>query len=171
MAQALALRRQGFAFWRIGETMNISTPYAERLVKKALREIIKPEAEALLKLELDRLDTLFQPAFQAATYADPETGVMVFNKEATEVCLKIMERRAKFLGLDAPVKAEVNKNLNLSKAAVQIYLPHNERDSITIDNDSQEEILVEDDLEDDGVSYGAFMKEDVIFDDEDENEE
>jgi hypothetical protein len=173
MAQALNLRRQGYVFTAIAETMGISTPYAEKLVKRALREIIKPEAEALLKLELDRLDMMFQPAYAAATYKDPETGNLVFNKEATEVCLKIMERRAKCLGLDSPVKAELNKNLNVNaKDPVQIYLPDNGRGDtpVTIDNETQQ-VDEDDDIIPDGLHFHEYMATDVDFEEvEDEDD-
>ena len=126
MVQAANLRKQGHSYPYISTTLGCSRSYAEKLVRKALKEIISDTFEELLKLELMRLDELFQPAFQAATQLDGQ-GNPIFNKEATETALKLMERRARFLGLDKPVKTELNANLNMSDSNVQYYIPDNGR--------------------------------------------
>jgi hypothetical protein len=57
------------------------------------------EASKVRDLELQRLDALYLVA-----YAEVEEG----NVPAIDRCLRIMERRAKLLGLDAAEKVNVN---------------------------------------------------------------
>jgi hypothetical protein len=127
MATAATMRKDGHSYPHIAQTLGCSRSYAEKLVRKALREIIEEPVAELMKLELGRLDQLFIPAFAEATKLD-RNGEPIFNKEAIETVIKIMERRARFLGLDKPVKSEVNANINNNDTSVQIYMPHNGRD-------------------------------------------
>ena len=60
-------------------------------------------------MEVERLNELFKSAYPKAKKGD---------EKSINSCLKIMERKAKLLGLDAPEKQEVdnkgNINLNIS---------------------------------------------------------
>jgi hypothetical protein len=67
-------------------------------VRRSLVEIIREPAEALVKLDLERLDVLWQ-----IQYLNAQGG----DVAAMSACMKIMERRAKLLGLDAPEKREI----------------------------------------------------------------
>jgi hypothetical protein len=89
--QALELRKAGLAYSGIGEAMGISRNRAYRLVKKALLKIIKEPANEVLTMELSRLDHLLFAVWDKASLGDPI---------AINSALKIMERRAKLLGLD-----------------------------------------------------------------------
>lgn len=136
MRIAVNLRKQGYSFEHIGETINCSKEYTSRLVKKAMREITDESATELVKQELERLNAVFLPAFIEATKVDAK-GESIFNGEATNTVLRIMERRAKFLGLDKPTKTELSGSLDVSDKTVQIYIPHNGRDlpkGVTIEN-------------------------------------
>ena len=100
-AQALELRKMGLTFRKIGAQMGVSEAYAHELVTKELTRLSKERAESaehVMRLELDRLDDLYERARHRAEY-DPE-GRALSN------CLRIMERRAKLLGLDAPTRVE-----------------------------------------------------------------
>lgn len=125
MVVAANLRKQGHGYPHIAQVIGCSRSYAEKLVRKAIREIIKDDIEDLIKIELDRLDALFLPAFYMATELDAK-GNPIFNKEASDAALKIMERRARLLGLDRPIKTEISGDLNVSNQ-VQIYIPDNGR--------------------------------------------
>lgn len=177
MAQAVELRKQGYNFKQIGEIMGLSKPYVNKLVRKALIAIIQEPVQDLINLELERLDAILIPAYQAATKKDAN-GTLEFNKEAIEVVLKIMERRAKYLGMDKPVKSELKANLDVKKSTVQIYLPDNGRGlPVTIDNDTQ---LVDDEsialvqALNEALARGDTGEEDDLTDleyDEDEDDE
>lgn len=60
-----------------------------------LRKETAERAEVVRDLELARLDRLFNTHFDRAVRGD---------KTAVDRCLRIMDRRAKYLGLDKPVK-------------------------------------------------------------------
>jgi hypothetical protein len=139
MAAAVELRKQGYSMQSIADTLGCSRSYAEKLIKKAFNNIIEKPTKELLEMELQRLDALLVPAFAAATATDPETGTPIFNKDAIDSVLKIMERRAKFCGLDKPVKTKVEATVS-TNPTVSIYLPDNGRGDapVTIDNESQQ---------------------------------
>ncbi|MBP6096147.1 MAG: hypothetical protein KA451_08275 [Methyloversatilis sp.] len=94
--QALDLRRSGASYREIAKALDMSLGNAHRLVKRALnRNLAKCEeiAVEIRTLELDRLDAL-----QTFLWEKAKKG----NATAIDRILKIMERRARLLGLDAP---------------------------------------------------------------------
>ncbi|MCG5549170.1 helix-turn-helix domain-containing protein [Halorhodospira halochloris] len=95
-ARALELRQTGMTYADIGRELGISNAQAHRLVSGALQEIRKrasEEAEQLRTLELSRLDQLHHALWESALGGE---------LRAIDRLLRIMERRAKLLGLDAP---------------------------------------------------------------------
>lgn len=97
-AQALDLRLAGYSFEAIGQQLGISKQAAYKHVSTALETLhtqTDNSAEQLRALELERLDALLKGCWTAATAGD---------SESTRVALKVLERRAKLLGLDAPTK-------------------------------------------------------------------
>ena len=72
------------------------------MVKRALREAVREPAEELRTLELERLDSLY-----ATVTAIIETGSPKDVLNAIDRALRIMERRSKLLGLDAPVRQDL----------------------------------------------------------------
>jgi len=98
--EALELRKRGFAFREIGRRLNISHVQASRDVNAELgrlAELCKDSAEELRQLELERLDMLMLGLEPMARVGKPD---------AVNAYLKVMERRSKLLGLDAPAKQE-----------------------------------------------------------------
>ena len=96
--RAFELRRNGATFRDIGEDLNISTQAAFGLVQRELQKLVKlvdEGAETLLRMELERLDAL-----NLAVWAKAISG----DLPAIDRALRIMERRARLLGLDAPAK-------------------------------------------------------------------
>lgn len=97
-AEAMRLRMEGHTFTKIAELAGYkSSQSAHDAVKRALHAVIREPAEALIKLELERLDVLWQSQYMNAQQGDVQ---------AMNACMKLMERRAKLLGLDAPEKVE-----------------------------------------------------------------
>ena len=72
------------------------------MVKRALREAVREPAEGLRTLELERLDTLY-----AKVVIIIETGSTNEVLNGIDRALRIMERRSKLLGLDAPMKQDL----------------------------------------------------------------
>ena len=138
--RCIELRKQGFTHHDIGKAIGISPGYVSQLISKGMKAALVTPAEELIEMEIARLDALWYPAFAAATVRQ-EDGTPIFNKDATDTCLKLMERRAKLLGLDKPVKAEIKKTL-IATNMVSIYIPNNGRDPrlqpVVVDNESQE---------------------------------
>ena len=89
-AKTLDLRRQGHSFEEIAAHLGISDSTAHRDVSVAMAQITAEPAHELLTLELLRLDEM-----QRGFYAAACEG----NIAATKMCLRILDQRAKLLGL------------------------------------------------------------------------
>lgn len=97
--KALQMRRDGADFDAIAEACGYSNRSgAYKAVMTALKKMMREPADELRSLELDRLDRLYTQMARKAEGGD---------EKAVDRCLRIMERRARLLGLDAPVKQDV----------------------------------------------------------------
>lgn len=95
-AKALELRMEGKTFAAIAEEAGYNSPQAAfDAVRRSLAAITAEPAQELVRLELERLDVLW-----GIQYLNAQAG----DVQAMAACMKIMERRAKLLGLDAPTK-------------------------------------------------------------------
>ena len=95
---AISLRRAGQSFAQIGQTLGITKQSAHNLVKTALDRLADETREITEQwraLEADRLDCLQMAAWDKA---------MEGHLPSVDRVLKIMERRAKLLALDQPIK-------------------------------------------------------------------
>ena len=97
--EALKYRSRGYTYQQIADTMGCSKPTAFARVKRALAAIPAEAVDEYRRLEGERLDNLLAIATHQAM-----TKKSLF---AIDRCLAIMDRRAKLLGLDAPIKTEV----------------------------------------------------------------
>ena len=98
--QAVTLRLAGQTYQAISDVMGVTKGGVYKMVKNSMERTIKhtdESVEILKEIELHRLDRLYARMFPLA-----EQGSM----GAVDRCLKIMERRARLLGLDAPVKTD-----------------------------------------------------------------
>ena len=100
--RAVELRHQhAMTFASIARELGYETiAGAQKAYQRALKRIEHPAAEEYLQADLDRLDTMTEVYWQSAV-----TG----NLRSADMVLRIMQKRADFLGLDAPkrVQAEV----------------------------------------------------------------
>lgn len=98
-AAALEMRKQGMTYQEIGDQFKFTAQRAHFLVNEAIKALKTEAAADVIALELARLDDLQSAQWEAAiSRGDPK---------AAETILKIMERRAKYLGADAPAKSEI----------------------------------------------------------------
>lgn len=97
-AQALELRERGCGYQQISDAMNISLSSAFEYVTHAMMQITAEKAETVRDLELRRLD-----AMQASIYPQAIAG----DLQAQAGMDRIMNRRARLLGLDAPTKTAI----------------------------------------------------------------
>lgn len=95
--KALELRKAGASYRAIAAQLGYSLTGAYKAVDKALTATLSEAAEPLRTLELERLD-----AMQVALWPQARQG----NQGAVDRILRIMERRAKLLGLDAPTQVD-----------------------------------------------------------------
>lgn len=96
--QAVELRRAGRSYREIARQVGIGVASAHRLVAAAIAEArttVQEDVVELRALELSRLDGML-----GGLWPEARRG----NLGAVDRVLKIMERRAKLLGLDAPAK-------------------------------------------------------------------
>ena len=100
--KAAQLRRDGLSYRQIAKAMGCSVAGAHDMVRRALREAIREPAEELRTLELERLDALY-----AKVMVIVDTGSTKEVLNAIDRALRIMERRSKLLGLDAPLKQDL----------------------------------------------------------------
>ncbi len=100
--KALELRKRGLNYTQIGEKLGCNRSTACRYVLSELENLAdkcREEAVHVRDLELQRLDELYLIAYRAISDGNDLAGI--------DRCLRIMERRAKLLGIDAAAKVDV----------------------------------------------------------------
>lgn len=113
--KALDLRGEGKSYRKVADALGISVAYAHELVIAGLDELMvqsTESAEQVKVLELQRLDDLLDRLLMKMALQRREMvtangqKVQVPNPDENTVAaiLKVMERRAKMLGLDAPTE-------------------------------------------------------------------
>lgn len=121
-AEAARLRAEGKTYDEIAEALKFSDrSLARRAVERALAVAVREPADELRHLELIRLDALWMQAAKVMTteHLTVNQGRVIEGPDglplkddapvlsAIDRLLKIMERRAKLVGLDAASKVEV----------------------------------------------------------------
>ena len=97
--KVLELRRAGYTFDDIARSVGYASPSgAFYALSRALTRTLQQPADELRKMESDRLDRLQMAVWARALQGDPK---------AVDTVLKIMDRRSRLLGLDAPTKMQV----------------------------------------------------------------
>jgi hypothetical protein len=120
-ADAARLRAEGKTYDQIAEALDFSDrSLARRSVERALAAVVREPADELRQLELIRLDALWVEAVKVMTteHITVNNGRVIEvdgvplkddapTLQAIDRLLKIMERRAKLVGLDSATKVEV----------------------------------------------------------------
>lgn len=97
--RALELRKAGWGYDQIAEECGYrDRSGAYRAVARALKATLREPAADVRRLEVERLDALLKGLWTAASQGD---------NYAIDRALKIMDRRAALLGLDAPRRVAV----------------------------------------------------------------
>lgn len=113
-AAAVELAVQGLSYAEIGLQLGCDPSTAWRAVTAALAENVSHNVGELRRLEGERLDAL-----QAALWPAAMTG----DAAAVRAVLRVMERRARLLGLDAPVQvAQVDERVEQQLAELRTAL-------------------------------------------------
>lgn len=96
--RVLELRRMGMTWQRIAEQVGYADHTgAYAAYKRAIKRTLQQPADEIREQELDRIDRL-----QLALWPNAMKG----NSQAVSTIIRLMERRARLLGLDMPVKIE-----------------------------------------------------------------
>lgn len=98
--EAFALRRSGESYENIARHLGVTPATVSVWVREAIANVPQDEAEDLRKMELARLDAVLTPQMRLALAGD---GF------AVDRVLKIMERRARYLNLDAATTAGIRE--------------------------------------------------------------
>lgn len=97
-ADVLRLRLEGFTFDAIAKQVGLGSPSAAHdAYTRAMKRTLQPAADEIREAELARLD-----AIQTRMWERMEAGEL----KAAEIILKVLDRRAKYLGLDSPLKVQ-----------------------------------------------------------------
>ncbi|MFI9200172.1 hypothetical protein [Streptomyces sp. NPDC053048] len=120
-AEAAELRAKGWHYRRIAEHLGIDVHTAHQAVQRALKAIVQEPAEEVRTLELERLDRLYERAVEVLErrHVTVSQGKIIYEGgepladdgpvlQAIDRLLRIQERRAKLLGLDAATKTQVS---------------------------------------------------------------
>jgi len=148
--QVLELRKAGMTFSQIAAAMNYADHTGPlKAYQSAMRKIVVEPAKQIRELEVQRLDTLW-----ATWYPKAVAG----NGAALDRCLRLMERRARLLGLDAPTNINFTVSLEqqqrIEEMAAQLgVLDASKLPEIVIEDDEGE--ATDEDLGDDGT--GAMV--------------
>jgi hypothetical protein len=96
-SRALEMRKSGATYALIASELGYANESgAYKAVMRALKKTLQEPADEVRMLEVERLDALL-----SGLWARKNTP------EVTDRILRIMERRAKLLGLDSPVRSDV----------------------------------------------------------------
>lgn len=95
---AVELRMAGLTYAKIGQQIGLSESQTYKTIQKALSESVErtqKDSDQIVEMELLRLDRISQTLW---------TNVVKGDLKAIDRYIKVMQQRAKLLGLDAPLK-------------------------------------------------------------------
>ena len=120
--RALDLRRGGATYRQIADSMNLSLAGAEKAVKRGLKMIVAEPAKDVLQIELDRLDGMWLGLWPRIQKGEPA---------AVSAGVRVIERRAKLLGLDKPT--QINIRHVIDEVATEYGLEQSEAEQLFAD--------------------------------------
>lgn len=110
--KALQYRKVGLTYAQIADRLRMGSPQAAwNAVESALKRTLQEPAAVVRKLELGRLDAMFVPVYINACRGD---------LAALSAALNIMARRARLLGLDAPVRTDNRTDVTMQNEGVLV---------------------------------------------------
>ena len=121
-AKAMDLRTRGYSFQRIADELGVSYKQAWDDVQAEFAALPRGDIDQYRREALERLDRLqdklqdrIDELAEVQEDEDGEYWVVGEIEKTTAAVLRVEERRARLLGLDAPVRAEVEvKNVTVN---------------------------------------------------------
>jgi hypothetical protein len=111
IARVLEFRLQGWTLEKIAQTEGVVRSRVHAMIDNALKGMVFEPADQIMQLELIRLDEMYIKQYDMAVNG---------NHAALDKCLAIMERRAKYLGLNAPERVEVEEVGEFAQAKIEL---------------------------------------------------
>lgn len=103
--RVLELRKKALTFDAIAKLVGLgSRQAAQQAYKRAIAEITREPAEEARTLELERTDRMLRGLIKKGAFDGDTTAVLA-------MC-RVLDRRAKYLGLDAPVKIDAKVDVD-----------------------------------------------------------
>jgi len=143
------LRREGKTWQQIADVVNYATAMgAWKAYQRACQRTLQEPTDEARRIELDRLDALQR------TYWEP---AVEGNLRAADFVLRVIDRRARILGIDAPQKiqaevvnydgigsidAEVDRIARIIEAAELAEREQSERNTVTVTEQQDQSITV-----------------------------
>jgi DNA-binding transcriptional MerR regulator len=133
-AEACRMRSKGTTFADIADALGYSDEsHAYRGVQRTIKRIIQEPAEELRAMELERLDRMYEVVHKVLErqHLTISHGKIIYHGEtpvedtgpilsSIDRLLKIQERRAKLLGLDAATKTQVSGGVKYEVVGVDM---------------------------------------------------
>lgn len=114
--QAFALRKRALPFDEIAQMLGRSQDDCRRAVRQVLRSLERDELQdtALAKrMMLEQLDAMIAAITVPSTGRDIDGKASPVILEAIDRMVKLLDRKAKLLGLDAPQKIDLNHRIEI----------------------------------------------------------
>jgi DNA-binding CsgD family transcriptional regulator len=108
--KAFGLRKAGASYRQIAQQLNVGVNTAWADVNAELMELraqTTADAEAVREMELQRCDEMILGLWPGVRRGDPKSVM---------AAVRVSDRRARLLGLDAPSKSEITGNLEIDHA-------------------------------------------------------
>jgi len=110
--RAVELRKAGHTFQEIADLLEYANPKdAQKAVLAALKKTLQEPTDVLRRLECERLDVMLKSLWPFVLKGSPRH---------VEQALRVMDRRAAYLGLDAPKQVEDHRTVTVRIMAEQI---------------------------------------------------
>lgn len=103
-AQVLEQRKLGLSYRDIAARLSVDPKTVWNDEHLALKAMLQQPAEDVRKMELERLDFLWQHAIAIVVSSQSTPDVRL---RAIETCARLMKRRAEMLGIDAAQKVDL----------------------------------------------------------------
>jgi len=97
--EILEMRLRGYTCTEIGNVYGLTSQGVVNVIKRRCEDYVAESAYKIAAVEDQRLEMLLKSTFTKALDGD---------LAALDACLKVMARRAKLLGLDAPAQTEIS---------------------------------------------------------------
>lgn len=125
--QAISLRLTGATLWQIAQALGYNNESSVRsAIERGLNRAVAEPADKMRALELERLDRMLHAIWPTAI-----NGPTQERLQAIDRILKIMDRRAKLMGLDAPLRVDYRRMVR--NVALELGLSDDERKELDRD--------------------------------------